>query len=62
MKKIIERIRKYGVCRLSRETGISKYTIYNWTIREKEPSKRLLRKVLNKAPQLGNENEMDMGE
>ena len=43
--EIIAKIKKYGVRRLSRETGVSEHTIYGWTNKEKEPSKRILSKV-----------------
>ena len=53
--EIIKKIKKYGVRRLARETGISEHTIYGWTNKEREPSKRLLSKI---AKQYG----VDIGE
>ena len=52
--EIIEKIRKYGVINISKETGISKHTIYGWTNKERKPQKRLLCKI---AKQFGVEVE-----
>lgn len=43
--ELIAKIKKYGVCRLARETGVSEHTMYGWTNKERKPSKRLLKKI-----------------
>ena len=43
--EIIAKIRKYGVRKLARETGVSPNTLYGWTQKEKKPSKRILSKI-----------------
>ena len=48
INEIIAKIKKYGVRRLARETGISEYTIYGWTNKEKKPQTRNLLKIAKK--------------
>ena len=54
INEIIAKIKKYGVRRLAREMGISEYTIYGWTNKEKKPQTSNLLKI---AKQFGVEVE-----